>query len=288
MKAGTARANITPAVGAKSNGGVFESVATELYAKALVLDDGKTKAAIVTADVILLGKSVVAETRERIEKASGIPGASVMFAASHTHSGAVTTMRERWSDIEPDHGYVDQLVAKMSGSVKVFEQIQTWEVGEIRISSKEVALPLLPHPSVESVEAQLKQKRKKGEDATWEEKTLASLRDGTAPTAITGEVQLLRLGPDIALAAIPGELFAEIGLRMKEGLACKHPFIVGYANGYVGYLPSAASCREDGEKLRYDWHKIFWYPSNFTEGVEPTLLSAARELAQSSLKQEIS
>jgi len=53
---------------------------------------------------------------------------------------------------------------------------------------------------------------------------------------------------------------------------------VGYSNGYVGYLPSAATCREDGDRPRYDWHKFFWYPANFSEGVEPVILQAVREL----------
>jgi len=415
-----------PRGGAQANGGKpIEGIATELYTKALVLDDGKTKVALVTADVILLGKDVVAEARGRIEATTGLPGANVMFAASHTHSGAVTTMRDRWSSIEPDHAYVDQLVAKMAGAVreansrlvearigagegyaaasinrwvstpdgakwapnpdgpvdntvsvlrvdgadgrplaalvnyaahasvmrwgkviaadypgflqavmekvydhqitvlfangasgdtkiawlvkredgsddfgyggvedarrwgtllageaiKVLEQTPTGEVNELQVSSTEVSLPLLPHPSPEEVERQLAEKREKGQDAMWEERTLASLRAGTAPTAIVGEVQFLRIGPDIALVAVPGELFAEVGLKMKESLAVRYPFLVGYANGYVGYLPSAASCREDGEKPRYDWHKFFWYPSNFTEEVEPVLLAAVRELA---------
>ena len=76
IKAGVAKANITPPVGTIANGGKPSiGIATELYAKALVLDDGQTKAALVTADVILFGKKVVAETRARIEEMMGIPGA---------------------------------------------------------------------------------------------------------------------------------------------------------------------------------------------------------------------
>ena len=91
----------------------------------------------------------------------------------------------------------------------------------------------------------------------------------------------MRIGPDIILAAVPGELFSEIGLKLREQVDCKHLFIVGYSNGYIGYLPSAASCREDGDKPRYDWHKFFWYPANFTDGVEPAILETVRELAVS-------
>ena len=97
MRAGVSRANITPPVGALTNGGrPAQGVASEMFAKALVLDDGKTRAALVTADVILLGKQVVAEARQRIEAATGLPGRNVMFAASHTHSTPISVRRERW------------------------------------------------------------------------------------------------------------------------------------------------------------------------------------------------
>ena len=425
LKAGVARANITPPVGTIANGGKPSAgIATELYVKALAFHDGQTKAALVTADVLLLGKQVVAETRACIEAMTGIPEAHVMFAASHTHSGAATTMRERWSTIEPDHSYVDQLVAKMAGAVaeadsrqvevrigagdghaaasinrwistpegakwapnregavdetlsvlrvdgldgkplaalvnyaahasvmswgqyfaadypgflqsvvekvyddqmtvlfangasgdtkirwlktkedgsedfayggvedarrwgtvlageaiKTLEQIRPGKAGTIRVASKEVEFPMLPLPSEEEVQAELEANRARGEDTTWEERTLASLRAGTAPTSIPGEIQILRIGPEIVLVAVPGELFAEIGLRMRKEIDCEHLFIIGYANGYAGYLPTAASCREDGDRPRYDWHKFFWYPACFSEGVEPAILGAVREL----------
>jgi hypothetical protein len=165
-------------------------------------------------------------------------------------------------------------------ALSVMERIETTEENlRISIASKDVDLPMLPLPSAEEIEKRLAEKQKAGEDTAWEAKVLPSLRDGTAPTAIPGEVQLLRLGDDIALVAVPGEMFVEIGLRMQRELGCKHLFIVGYANGYTGYLPTAESCRADGMKPRYDWHKFFWYPAGFSEGVEPALLSAAKELA---------
>ena len=431
LTAGAARANITPPVGAWTNGGVSIGVTSELFAKALVLDDGRTKAALVAVDVILLGKKVVAETRERIEQTTGIPASNVMFAASHTHSSPMSLTREplcATGGYAPDQSYVDQLVAKMAGAVaeansrlvevrigvgegcapfninrwvptpdgptgakwapnpdgptdetlsvlrvdrmdgsplavvvnfaahasvaswgryfcadypgylqetlenlydgnmtamfvngasgdlkikwlkekedgsigfaygdagaalrwgraiagtalSVMEQIETTEQDlQISASTRDVDLPLLPLPSVEEIEKRLEARQKAGEDTRWEERVLPTLRDGTAPTTITGEVQLLRIGNDVDLLAVPGELFTEIGLRMRSELDCKNLFIVGYANGDTGYLPSASSCREDGMKPRYDWHELLWYPACFSEGVEPALMSAAKEL----------
>jgi len=50
----------------------------------------------------------------------------------------------------------------------------------------------------------------------------------------------MRIGPELILVAVPGELFAEVGLKLRQAAIGKQLFIVGYSNGYVGYLPSAA------------------------------------------------
>jgi hypothetical protein len=41
-----------------------------------------------------------------------------------------------------------------------------------------------------------------------------------------------------ALISIPGELFVEAGLEIKEKSGEKDVFIIGYANDYVGYIPT--------------------------------------------------
>ena len=203
-------------------------------------------------------------------------------------NGASGDLKVNWviqkPDGSPDFGYGKVEDARRWGTLlagealKVSERMEVGDPGEIRIASTEVTLPLRPLPSVASVEAELKAKQEKGEETDWEERVLPSLRDGTAPQFLTGEVQVLRVGHDIAFVAVPGELFAEVGLRMRKELGCRHLFIVGYANGYVGYLPSARSIREDGDTMRYDWHKCFWYPSHLAPEVEPVLCEAVCEL----------
>lgn len=56
-----------------------------LYAKTLVLDDGKTKAVIITMDVVLVKNEFVKETRARIQKQLKIDGDNVLINASHNH-----------------------------------------------------------------------------------------------------------------------------------------------------------------------------------------------------------
>lgn len=42
---------------------------------------------------------------------------------------------------------------------------------------------------------------------------------------------------DIAFVAVPGELFAELGMEIKRRSPFRYTYIVGIANDYIGYLP---------------------------------------------------
>jgi len=93
MQVGCGRARITPDLGVYM-AGYFEArfataVSDELYAKALVFESDGTRAAIVSCDLICIPDSVVAQIREQVERLSGIPGANVMVAATHTHTGPI-------------------------------------------------------------------------------------------------------------------------------------------------------------------------------------------------------
>ena len=71
--------NITPPVGVSmcgfaARGGPSEAIHDELYARALVLDDGETQVAIVGADVISFAPDLVNRIREMVEHSVGIPG----------------------------------------------------------------------------------------------------------------------------------------------------------------------------------------------------------------------
>ena len=63
-----------------------EGVLDDLYAKAVVFDDGKTKVAMVTCDLIGLPRPVVVEARRIIGEETGIPADNVMISATHTHT----------------------------------------------------------------------------------------------------------------------------------------------------------------------------------------------------------
>ena len=107
LMAGAATSNITPELGGEVVGGFSPYPCThihdELHARCLVLDDGKTKLALVVCDLLGLHRSVSVKARELIEKETGIPAANVLISGTHTHS-AVNALggpvRGYFSDLE--------------------------------------------------------------------------------------------------------------------------------------------------------------------------------------------
>lgn len=59
---------------------------------------------------------------------------------------------------------------------------------------------------------------------------------------LEAEVQAMRVGP-VRWVSLPGEPFVETGFALKEGGAT---FVVGYANGYLGYFPVQRAYADGG------------------------------------------
>jgi hypothetical protein len=104
FRLGAAAVSINPPLGIALAGyyheRASEGVLDDIFAKATVLDDGQTRAAIVICDLISMPKWIVAEARQIIESQTGIPGINVLIAATHTHTAPVL-VRE-WSRDDSD------------------------------------------------------------------------------------------------------------------------------------------------------------------------------------------
>lgn len=64
-----------------------------------------------------------------------------------------------------------------------------------------------------------------------------SVRLSEAKPTVTIKLQTITLG-DLAIVAVPCEVFAEIGLEIKAKSPFETTFVIALANGYNGYLPS--------------------------------------------------
>jgi hypothetical protein len=73
-------------------------------------------------------------------------------------------------------------------------------------------------------------------DTVWAFKVLDVYgRDGK-PQEV--EVQVIALGDDLAWVSLPGEIFVELGMAIKEQSPFKHTIIAELANGSIGYIPT--------------------------------------------------
>ena len=64
------------------------------------------------------------------------------------------------------------------------------------------------------------------------------------------EIQAIVLG-DRAIVGVPGELFCEFGLQIKEAAHPLHALIAACTNGRVGYIPPQEAFRRGGYETTF-------------------------------------
>jgi hypothetical protein len=95
------------------------------------------------------------------------------------------------------------------------------------------------------------------------------------PATLDFELQAIRLD-DMALVAMPGEIFVEIGLAIKAASRAPHTMVCGYSNGLYFYVPTAAACAQGGYEV--ESYRNFLWPSGPTSAWEQSLIEAATDL----------
>ncbi len=95
FKASAAQVDLNPAIGSWMTGFAARVAPTTgthdpIMARAVLLDDGRTRLAIVACDVIGFTPAAIADMRHRIAKKSAISSVNILITCTHTHSGPVT------------------------------------------------------------------------------------------------------------------------------------------------------------------------------------------------------
>jgi len=122
LSAGVAKVNLTPPVGTYlqgySRGKPAAGILDDLHARALVLDNGEQRLALVAADLIGFDEPSVKRIRRMIRERVGLAEANVMLACSHTHCGPAVMALCSWTD-PPNPSTVEEVERKIAGAVEL-------------------------------------------------------------------------------------------------------------------------------------------------------------------------
>ncbi|MHC4726805.1 MAG: sugar phosphate isomerase/epimerase family protein [Planctomycetota bacterium] len=105
LTAGLALIDITPPIGYRMSGYFRERLSTgtsnPLRAKAIVLRQGDTRAALVFCDIIGLSLDVSSRARRIAAKRTGIPAENILITATHSHTGPLYcgALRKHFHDL---------------------------------------------------------------------------------------------------------------------------------------------------------------------------------------------
>ena len=178
-------------------------------------------------------------------------------------------------------------------ALRVLPTITTTEWQTLTSTSRELALPLQPLPTVAELDAftaeqqrlladpermqQPYQPQIVGAMLDWASATLAAVTAQPAPTTVTTEVQVIRAG-DLAPVSAPGELFVELGLAVKAGAATEHCFLCGFGNDNIGYIPTPHAYPQGGYEVA-DAYKYYCYPAALAPEAGQLYVATAQQLS---------
>jgi neutral ceramidase len=139
LNLGRAELAITPPLGVSMAGYYHDrradDILDDLYARAIVLQAGEMRLAIVVCDLIHLERGFILAVRAAIQEQTGIPSENIMICCTHTHTGPMTNA---WpsAGLYADEAYLQVLGRKIADAVRLANQRQqptTLSVGHGRV-----------------------------------------------------------------------------------------------------------------------------------------------------------
>jgi len=224
-------------------------------------------AVVLGPDNLLISADYPGYTMRMIER---IKGEDVVAMFTNGAEGDINTGHS--ADISGIGGHIpdrtferaEKLGNMLAGEVlKVLEQIKVSPKIHLDVKRELVELPLKDLPSSREAEKEFQRKTSavdESKETSHEKLTRAKIEKFYAEITLSlvkeveslglgrtigAEIQVMRLNNTV-LVAIPGELFVEIGLDVKKKSEFENTFIVGLANGEIGYIPTRQAFMEGG------------------------------------------
>ena len=140
-------------------------------------------------------------------------------------------------------------------ALKVAESIETRPELTLNVVSERVDLPVRKLPAADELKKMIKEGKKNLEalkkegtpeyhqmmnayiPIEWAQEALEVVETGREVDHLEMEIQVVRMN-DAILVAMPGEIFVEIGLNIKQASPYPYTFVIEMANGAIGYFPT--------------------------------------------------
>jgi Neutral/alkaline non-lysosomal ceramidase, N-terminal len=158
------------------------------------------------------------------------------------------------------------VIAQHGGSLLAQEARRVWDSAvpvenpTIACGARTAKLPTNPERALRAAEAALEAEKQRTEEAprtltpydlwdprgggSWAQARMQRLQErGSSP--VEAEVQAVTIG-SLAFTGWPGEIFCEHGMAVKRRSPFTPTYTIGYANGSIGYVPTAAAYQEGG------------------------------------------
>lgn len=134
FRAGAAASNITPPLGSLIVGGwdpaPAKRIHDELHARCLVLDDGRTRLAIVVSDSVGIARPVLDEAKRLIHEKTGLPRENMLMSSTHTHSAASAREGITLARTGPLDDYQRFVASRIAdGVLRAIENLQPAQIG---------------------------------------------------------------------------------------------------------------------------------------------------------------
>lgn len=168
-------------------------------------------------------------------------GAGFMAALSNGSSGDINNIDFRSPAPKRQPGEQSRLVAEAvaDAALQALETARYRDQVRLACANSSVTLPVRKPTPAEIARAEQILEKARGRELRGLEEFYAreTVLLAKYPDTVTVPLQVVRVG-EFALAAIPCEVFVEIGLAIKKTSPFPVTAVVSLANGYYGYLPT--------------------------------------------------
>jgi neutral ceramidase len=170
-------------------------------------------------------------------------GTNMVTVFANGACGNINHVDVNWAGAQQGHAEAARLGTILAGNVlKGYTRMHGATTGVLRVQSEMVKLPLpeLKPGDVEAARAIAARVGTTNNPKFLEQVNAFKVLDVAAregqPQEV--EVQVITLGDDVAWVSLPGEIFVELGLEIKEKSPFRHTLIAELANGSIGYIPN--------------------------------------------------